>query len=132
TDARADRVAVSAGEVAVLFGLMGLVTGPLWGRKAWGVWWTWDPHLTTALLLELILVAYLLVRKYGGPGAEKLSSGLALFGVVDALFVYKSVDWWRTVHPQTSVVPTLKPVMMWPLAFCAVAFVLLSLGLLTF
>ena len=65
--ASADRVAAAAGEIAVLFGFMGLVTGPLWGRKSWGVWWQWDARLTMALLLELIFVGYLLVRKYGGP-----------------------------------------------------------------
>ena len=60
-------------------------------------------------LLELIFVAYLLVRKYGGPGSEKLAAAMALFGVATAPFVYKSVDIWRTIHPQTSVVPTLRP-----------------------
>jgi heme exporter protein C len=123
--ADADRIAVAAGEIAVLFGLMGLITGPLWGRKAWGVWWQWDARLTTALLLELILIAYLLVRKYGGPGSEKLSAGLALFGMVDSVFVYKAVDWWRTVHPKTTVVTSLVPGMMFPFALCSVAFVLL-------
>src|SRR5450432_2988936 len=102
-----DRVAVSAAELAVLFGLMGLVTGPLWGRKAWGVWWQWDARLTTALLLELIFVAYLLVRAYGGPGSEKLAAATGIFGTATAPFVYKSVDIWRTVHPPTSVVPRL-------------------------
>src|SRR3954447_2345508 len=63
-----DRVAASAGELAVLFGLCTLVTGPLWGRKAWGVWWQWDARLTSALLLELIMIAYLLARRYGGGG----------------------------------------------------------------
>jgi heme exporter protein C len=137
-DPRADRIASAAGEIAVLFGLMGLVTGPLWGRKAWGVWWQWDARLTTALLLELILIAYLLVRKYGGPGAEKLASGLALFGVVDSLFVYKAVDWWRTVHPKTSVVPSLLasdskmgPAAALAFVWSAVAFVLLFLALLS-
>jgi heme exporter protein C len=133
-DVRADRIAVSAGEIAAVFGLMGLTTGPLWGRKAWGVWWQWDARLTTALLLELILVGYLLVRKYGGPGAEKLAAGLALFGMVDSIFVYKSVDWWRTIHPQTSVVLTLgrySPAMLSALAFCGLAFVLLFLLLLS-
>jgi heme exporter protein C len=129
-DMRADRVAVSAGEIAAVFGLMGLMTGPLWGRKAWGVWWQWDARLTTALLLELILIGYLLVRKYGGPGAEKLAAGLALFGMVDSIFVYKSVDWWRTVHPKTSVVPALMSSSMGPVAalafaWCALAFMLL-------
>jgi heme exporter protein C len=123
----ADRVAVAAGEIAVIFGLMGLVTGPLWARKAWGVWWQWDARLTTALLLELILIAYLLVRKYGGPGSEKLSAGLALFGLADSVFVYKSVDWWRTIHPKTTVVSSLGDAGMMPaFALCAVAFVLLA------
>jgi heme exporter protein C len=121
----ADRYAVSAAEIAVLFGLMGLITGPLWGRKAWGVWWQWDARLTSALLMELIFVAYLLVRKYGGPGAEKLAAATALFGAATAPFVYKSVDIWRTIHPKTSVVPTLKPNMGVPFAFCSVAFLLL-------
>src|SRR4029453_13337410 len=62
----ADGYAVAGAEVTVLFGLMGLVSGPLWGRKAWGVWWQWDVRLTTALLLELIFIAYIMVRKYGG------------------------------------------------------------------
>src|SRR5439155_13684636 len=72
----ADRLAGSAGELVVLFGLMGLVTGPLWGRKAWGVWWQWDARLTLSLLLELIFVAYLLVRKFGGPGSDKLAAAV--------------------------------------------------------
>ena len=58
----ADRVAVSAAEIAVVFGLIGLVTGPMWARKAWGVWWQWDAKLTMALLVEMIFVGYLLVR----------------------------------------------------------------------
>src|SRR5438067_8811530 len=127
----ADSYAVSAAEVAVLFGLMGLVTGPLWGRVAWGVWWQWDARLTSALLLELIFIAYLLVRKYGGPGAEKLAAATALFGTATAPFVYKSVDIWRTVHPKTTVIPTLKREMAAPFAFSAIAFVLLSVLVLT-
>jgi heme exporter protein C len=126
----ADRYAVSAAELAVLFGLMGLVTGPLWGRKAWGVWWLWDARLTSALLMELIFVAYLLVRKYGGPGAEKLAAATALFGAATAPFVYKSVDIWRTIHPKTSVVPTLQPDMGIPFAFCSVAFLVLFAAML--
>jgi heme exporter protein C len=127
----ADRYAVSSAEIAVLFGLMGLVTGPLWGRKAWGVWWQWDARLTSALLMELIFVAYLLVRKYGGPGSEKLAAATALFGGATAPFVYKSVDIWRTIHPKTSVVPTLGKDMGLPFAFCSIAFVLLFVVLLT-
>jgi heme exporter protein C len=128
---QADRVAVAAAELAVLFGLFGLVSGSLWGRKAWGVWWQWDARLTTALLLELILCAYLFLRKYGGPGSEKLAAGVALFGMADAVIVYKSVEWWRTVHPVTTVVSTLGPEMYGPLLFCSVAFMLLFGVLLT-
>src|SRR5918912_2327335 len=62
----ADHVAASSAEIAVVFGLIGLVTGPLWARKAWGVWWQWDAKLTTALVLWLIFVAYLLLRRYAG------------------------------------------------------------------
>lgn len=130
----ADAYAVAGAEVAVLFGLMGLVSGPLWGRKAWGVWWQWDVRLTTALLMELIFIACLLVRKYGGPGSEKLAAATALFGTATAPFVYKSVDIWRTVHPKTTVVPLLLKGSMsgseLPFGISALAFVLLAVLLL--
>jgi heme exporter protein C len=119
----ADRVAQAAAELAVVFGLMGLITGPLWGRKAWGVWWQWDARLTSALVMWLVFVAYLLLRKYGGPGSEKLSAVLALFGMANVPFVYWSVNVWRTVHPKTSVVMTLKPSMGIPFLLCSLAFV---------
>jgi heme exporter protein C len=126
----ADAYVVAGAEVAVLFGLMGLVSGPLWGRKAWGVWWVWDPRLTSALLMELIFVACLLVRKYGGPGSEKLAAATGLFGAATSPFVYKSVDIWRSQHPQTSVVPALLKGSMagseLPFMTSAIAFVLLA------
>jgi heme exporter protein C len=121
----ADRLAVSAAELIVLFGAIGLVTGPLWGRKAWGVWWQWDARLTMALLLELVFVAYLLVRAYGGPGSDKLAAAVGLFGMAVSPFVYVSVNIWRTIHPLNTVVPTLKPSMFRPFVFCALAFLLL-------
>src|SRR5438874_12286473 len=95
-DPRADRVAASAGEIAVMFGLMGLVTGPLWGRKAWGVWWQWDARLTIALLLEMTFISSVLVRKYGGPGSDKLASAVGIFGLAVVPFVYEAVNIWRT------------------------------------
>jgi len=127
----ADRVAAAAGEIAVVFGLLGLVTGPLWGRKAWGVWWQWDARLTMALLVELIFIAYLLVRKYGGPGSEKLAAAVAIFGMANVPFVYTSVNIWRTIHPKTTVVPTLVPGMRGAFWFCVAAFMLLFVLLLT-
>jgi heme exporter protein C len=127
----ADRIAASAAEIAVLFGALGLVTGPLWGRKAWGVWWQWEARLTMAFLLELIFMAYLLVRKYGGPGSEKLAAAMALFGMANVPFVYVSVNIWRTLHPMTTVVPTLGPGMRGAFWFCVAAFMLLFAVLLT-
>src|SRR5438876_323191 len=127
----ADRVAVAAGELTVLFGAIGLVTGPLWARKAWGVWWQWDARLTMALLLELIFVGYLLVRKYGGPGSDKLAAAMAIFGMANVPFVYVSVNIWRTIHPLTTVVPKLPVEMGVPFWFCAAAFLLLCVLLLT-
>jgi heme exporter protein C len=121
----ADRLANSAAELAVVFGAITLVTGPLWARKSWGVWWQWDVRLTSSLMMWMIFIAYLLVRKYGGPGAEKLSAGLALFGMANVPFVYVSVNYWRTIHPATTVVPKLPFSMGFPLWFCLAAFSLL-------
>jgi heme exporter protein C len=129
----ADRLAFAAAEVTVIFGLFGLVSGSLWGRKAWGVWWQWDARLTMAFLLELIFIGYLLVRKYGGPGSEKLAAAMGIFGGATAPFVYKSVDWWRTIHPKTSVMTTLgetSPEMWYVVLFCTLIFLLMAALLL--
>jgi len=123
---QADHYAVAGAELAVVFGLVGLITGPLWARKAWGVWWEWDVNLTLALIVWLTFVAYLLLRRYGGPGAEKLGAGVGLFGMANIPFVYYSVNWWRTLHPKTSVVPTLGPGMRGAFWFCVLAFMLLA------
>ena len=119
------RVAVAACELTVLFGLIGLVTGPLWARRAWGVWWQWDARLTTALILWMVFVAYLLVRRYGGPGSDKLAATMGMFGMAIVPFVYWSVNVWRTVHPTTNVVPTLGPGMRGAFWWCSAAFLLL-------
>ena len=121
----ADRLALSAAELATLFGAIGLITGPLWARKSWGVWWQWDARLTMAVILELIFVAYLLLRRYGGAGSDKLAAGLALFGMANVPFLYISVNVWRTIHPRTSVVPTLGPGMFGAFWWCVTAFLLL-------
>jgi heme exporter protein C len=129
--ASADGWALAAAELAVLFGLFTLVTGPLWARKAWGVWWVWDARLTSSLMLFMIFVAYLLLRRYGGPGSDKLGAGMALFGMANVPFIYVSVNVWRTLHPKTSVVPTLPIEMGGPLWFCVTAFLLLFISLLS-
>lgn len=131
SSSKADRLAEAAAELAVLFGLMGLVTGPLWGRKSWGVWWQWDAKLTIALLLEMTFISGILVRKYGGPGSDKLAAAVGIFGLAVSPFVYEAVNIWRTIHPKTSVVPTLPATMGGPFWFCVTAFLLLFVVLLT-
>jgi heme exporter protein C len=126
----ADRVAVAAAEITSILGIIVLVTGPIWARKAWGVWWEWDARLTSTLVLWLIFQSYLLLRRYGGPGSDRLAAGLALFGMANVPFVYWSVNVWRTLHPKTSVVPTLQPGMRGPFWYCVVAFVLLFILIL--
>ena len=126
-----DWKAMAAAELAFVFGAIALVTGPLWARKAWGVWWVWDARLTSSLLVWMIFGAYLLLRKYGGPGSDKLSAGMALFGMATVPFIFVSVNYWRTLHPQTSVVPTLPLSMGGPLWFCFSAFLLLFLLLMS-
>ncbi|HWT45646.1 MAG TPA: cytochrome c biogenesis protein CcsA, partial [Vicinamibacterales bacterium] len=123
--AAADRLAVAAAELTSVFGIIVLVTGPLWARKAWGVWWVWDERITSTFVLWLIFNAYLLLRKYGGAGSERLAAGLAIFGMANVPFVYWSVNVWRTLHPKTTVVPTLQPGMRGPFWFCVTAFLLL-------
>ena len=109
--AAADHYAVASAELTTIFCLFGMFSGSLWGRKAWGVWWQWDARLTSSLLLFLMMVGYLIARRYGGPAGRKLSAALALFAAINVPLVYKSVDIWRTVHPQTTVVPKLDPRM---------------------
>lgn len=123
-DRRADWYAVTGAEVALVFGAMGLTSGPIWAKKAWGVAWTWDAKLIMALLLFMIFVAYLLLRKFGGPGADKLSAGVALFGLANVPFVYYAVNIWRTIHPANTVIPSLGPGMRGAFWFCAVTFLM--------
>ena len=126
---RGDRLAAAAAELSVLFGVCVLTSGPLWGRKAWGVWWQWDARLTSSLLLFLMMVGYLIARRYGGAAGRKLSAALALFAAINVPLVYKSVDIWRTVHPQTTVVPKLDPRMK-PAFWSAFALITLVWALL--
>jgi heme exporter protein C len=126
----ADRMAVAGAELSAVLGLIVLVTGPLWARKAWGVWWVWDPRVTSTLVMWLIFVGYLLLRRYGGPGSDRLSAALALFGMANVPFVYWSVNVWRTLHPKTTVVPTLPAGLRGPFWFCVAAFVIVTVLML--
>lgn len=96
-DPRWDDVASAAVEVAVLFGAVVLVTGSIWAKAAWDVWWNWEPRLTMSLLLWLILVGYALVRAFAGPSADRIAAGMAIFGMVGVPFIYKMVG--EDSHP---------------------------------
>jgi len=96
----ADALALAGAEVGVLYCTVVLTTGPLWGRRAWGIWWTWDARLTTTLVLWLIYVSYLLMRRFAaGPQVQTLAAVLGIFGALDVPIVYMSNRWWRTQHP---------------------------------
>ncbi len=95
-----DAWALAGAEVGVVFCSVVLTTGPLWGRRAWGIWWTWDARLTTTLVLWLIYVSYLLLRRFAaGPQMQTLAAVLGIFGALDVPIVYMSNRWWRTQHP---------------------------------
>src|SRR5438093_7983684 len=84
----ADRIGAASAELVAVFTLFGLVSGSLWARKAWGIWWDWEPRLTMAFMLELIFFGYIIVRRFGGSWAEKLAAAMAICGAATAHFVY--------------------------------------------
>jgi heme exporter protein C len=98
---RADAFARSGAEAAVVFGTIVLTTGPLWGAKAWGTFWTWDPRLTTALLSVLIYVAYLVLRAFAGDGdgERRFAAGLGVLGAANLPIIHYSVQMWGGQHP---------------------------------
>jgi heme exporter protein C len=124
----ADHVALAAAELAILCGLITLVTGPLWARKAWGAWWVWEARLTSSLVMWMVFVSYLMLRRFGGAGSDMLAAAVAIFGMALVPFVYWSVNLWRTMHPLTSVIPTLPPSMARPILWCFAAFSCLYLA----
>ena len=126
----ADHVALAAAELAVVFGAIVLITGPLWARKSWGFWWVWDARVTSTLVMWMMFSSYLLLRKYAGVGSETLSAAVGVFAGVMSPLVYKSVDIWRTQHPTTNVLPSLPPGMRGVWLWCLVGFLMLYVALL--
>ena len=95
-----DRLAASAVEVGAVFSALTLVTGSLWGRPAWGTWWTWDARLTSTALLLILEIGYLALRRVPADAAvrAKRCAVAALLIAVDIPLVHFSVDWWNTLH----------------------------------
>ncbi|WP_051978755.1 cytochrome c biogenesis protein CcsA [Edaphobacter aggregans] len=119
----ADALAVASAEVTVLYAGICLASGMLWGKPAWGIWWTWDARLTTELLLWLLYASYLLLRRFSPTGqVGVLSAVLAVFAGIDVPIVFMSIRWWRTQHPAPvfgdggSLDPAMLPAVLWNLA----------------
>lgn len=127
---RFDIMAHAAAELGVLFCTIVLITGPIWARPVWGVWWTGEVRLTSTLILWLIYVGYLLLRE-NADNREQAARWAAVVGIVGALdmpIIYKSVEWWRGLHPKVLKISGgggLDPTMERALLVCTITFLLL-------
>lgn len=110
-DARFDRLAVGAAESGVVFIALALATGMIWGKPTWGVWWTWDPRITTTALLLAIFVGYLAVRGFADDPDRRArwSAIVGILGFIQVPIVYLSVVWWRTLHQPPSSARSVSP-----------------------
>ena len=131
--AGADRLALAAGEVGVLFCTLLLITGPIWARPIWGVWWTWDPRLTMTVILWAIYASYLMLRAFGGPeeAVRRYAAVLGIVGVLDIPIIMVSVRLLRGIHPAVITQKTggsglVDPWMRTALLVSGVALVLLA------
>ncbi len=128
-----DNLALSAAEVGVLFLSIVLVTGPIWAKPVWFIWWTWSPRLTASLILCLLYMAYLLIRNYIEDPERKamVSSVFGIVAFVDAPLVWFSIRWWRDIHPSPMLeTGGLSPSMRPALWVCLAAFQILLIYLL--
>jgi len=133
--ANADALAAASAEVGVVFCTIVLITGPIWARPVWGIWWTWDARLTTTLVLWLIYVSYLILRRFAaGSQTQLLAAVLGIFGFVDVPIVYMSIRWFRTQHPSpvmgggenSGLDPAMAHAFLWNLlAFTCVGIILI-------
>ena len=96
-----DRLAAASAEIGTVFTTLTLVTGSLWARSAWGTYWTWEPRLTTAFILWLMYLFYLILRRYieDRERARLISSAYGIVAFINVPIVFMSIRWWRTVHP---------------------------------
>lgn len=118
-----DLVAAASAEVGVVLTALTLVLGSLWGRPTWGVWWTWDPRLTTTAILLMIYAGYLALRAFTDDPARRArwSAAVGILAFLNVPIVYMSVRWWRTIHQVQSSRRTMDPTYWWVLMASAVA-----------
>ena len=104
-DSRWDEIAASAGEVGALYATVMICTGPIWAKPVWNTWWRWDGRLTSALVLWLIYMGYLMLRAYGGNPEQvaRYCAVLAVIGAADIPIIHYSVRWWRGMHPAAKI-----------------------------
>lgn len=135
-DERLDAIAVSAAELGVVFTTIVLVTGPLWGKIAWGAWWVWEPRLTLTLLLWFIYVGYFILRgaTESPERGKRFGAVLGIVGAFNIPMIHLSVQWFRSQHPQPVVMrpdgPQAAPEILQTLLVSLLAFTLLFFSLL--
>jgi heme exporter protein C len=100
-DFRWDALAVAATEVGVVLSIVNLVTGSIWGRNQWGIWWAWDARITSQFICVMIYVGYLVIRPAFNDASQRatISAVLSIFAFADIPIVWFSIRWWRTQHP---------------------------------
>jgi heme exporter protein C len=131
-DLRWDRVAQSSAEIGVVFTALTLALGSMWGKPTWGVWWTWDPRLTTTAIMLAIYVGYLAIRSFA-EDPDKRARWAAIVGIIgfaNVPIVYLSVIWWRTLHQPPSSPRSVSPEILWTLMFNLAAFTLVYIYLM--
>lgn len=134
-----DLLAGASAEIGVVVTGLVLVTGSIWGRTTWGVYWTWDARLTTTAVLFVLFLGYLALRRVGGDvdARAKRNAIAALAATIDLPIVHKSVEWWRTLHQKSSILdeetfmhPHIHGSMYWTVMLGIGAFLLLFAWLL--
>jgi len=131
-DLRWDRVAQSSAEIGVVFTVLTLALGSMWGKPTWGVWWTWDPRLTTTAIMLAIYVGYLAIRSFADD-PDKRARWAAIVGIIgfaNVPIVYLSVIWWRTLHQPPSSPRSVSPEILWTLLFNVAAFTVIYVYLM--
>jgi len=130
-----DDLSKAATEVCLFFCTLVLITGPIWAKPAWGTWWTWEARLISTLVLEILLVAALMVRRYADNRdlGARLAAILGITIAADVYVVHKAVEWWRGMHPQVfraGEKESLEPKMRLALLVCMLATTLLCMLLI--